>query len=1037
MRSEIANILSAGKRHQSSGRQRSESACYSAVHLFLTTTDSRRSIKRSDKSVVLLALLSRILHRVLLLDGAYSGWQADEPCEDCGIPMGVIVSCVDTPQLVRALFDVSTMISEFQSCGVITATAFRVFAEDGLRLLFGLLASADDGGQIVRQQSLSLSEWIVQMSVRNECFFSRGIVVWRIFELCANLSNRCTDGCFANDGKPSRVDLLNFIIDSVKVCCGMGGSVETNHLFEQLYSLMAGLLWLSGTQHQSRIAHISGDGDMSISNKDKRLVEHFVSRLVLHNSSETFHSAAVDGTLRGLLRVLLVLASKGSSMCSLLGRTEVPFVSGWEGRLDLVKHLYSRCLFPQNDRFADAPPLETLKTVYQTADSRRLATTLLLRLCDCDPLSLSRLLQVANGLDTDLAVSHTSNFSRKCLHQWNYDPNQLAREVGAQVGLSNQGGTCYMNAFLQQLYHIPSFVDGLLAINRTSSNDLSENEAMLFQLQVMFGSMRLSQRRYYDTLPFCRSFIDYDGQPVNLGEQKDINEFAGMLFDKLEHNKDCAALLADTLQGTMVWKTRSTESAYRSEREEPFYMITVEVKDKGSLEGSLELTVAEELFSGDNRIEDSDGRKVEALRRCAIRQLPPTLIVHLKRFEFDLETMHRKKVNDRISFPTKLDMFPYTEQGLATKELLLAVGGFGGPEVPNRPTDEFQYSLKGVVAHVGAIDRGHYYSFIKSDGLQGVEAEWREYNDRSVLPFSSESLERECFGGADDSTGTEQPSRVRENSAYLLIYERVSGLMCSEALSLPGFRDVDSPVTERSVIVRRPKKSRPVIIAEAVEAAVWRANMQFQTDRFLFDSINIQFILQLLHVGGRHPQLDGSLNIDIPAVAINCFPLLVMTGLRLVLEVVVRARVRKFVHMYFSRLEEIILADSQTGKSAEAVIDELTRADIDNSSWLYPGGLLSGQSSGGQSKYQVVLDATQRSCHPWLLEMMMYCPHGEAALSFSRVLITCVKVLRPFQNASYLLKIEGQHVSSISKLVCCLMVLLEKLLPDDAGRKDG
>ena len=46
----------------------------------------------------------------------------------------------------------------------------------------------------------------------------------------------------------------------------------------------------------------------------------------------------------------------------------------------------------------------------------------------------------------------------------------------------------------------------------------------------------------------------------SLGEQKDINEFAGMLFDKLENNKECGSLLASTIQGTIVWKTRSTET---------------------------------------------------------------------------------------------------------------------------------------------------------------------------------------------------------------------------------------------------------------------------------------------------------------------------------------------------------------------------------------------------------------------------------------------------------------------------------------------
>ena len=36
------------------------------------------------------------------------------------------------------------------------------------------------------------------------------------------------------------------------------------------------------------------------------------------------------------------------------------------------------------------------------------------------------------------------------------------------------------------------------------------------------------------------------------------------------------------------------------------------------------------------------------------------------------------------------------------------------------------------MAHVGAIDRGHYYSFIK----ERTSDKWLEFNDRTVVPFS-------------------------------------------------------------------------------------------------------------------------------------------------------------------------------------------------------------------------------------------------------------------------------------------------------------
>ena len=43
-------------------------------------------------------------------------------------------------------------------------------------------------------------------------------------------------------------------------------------------------------------------------------------------------------------------------------------------------------------------------------------------------------------------------------------------------------------------------------------------------------------------------------------------------------------------------------------------------------------------------------------------------------------------------------------------------------------------SPPGIVAHIGAIDRGHYYSFVKERATD----KWIEFNDRSVLPFSAE-----------------------------------------------------------------------------------------------------------------------------------------------------------------------------------------------------------------------------------------------------------------------------------------------------------
>ena len=44
------------------------------------------------------------------------------------------------------------------------------------------------------------------------------------------------------------------------------------------------------------------------------------------------------------------------------------------------------------------------------------------------------------------------------------------------------------------------------------------------------------------------------------------------------------------------------------------------------------------------------------------------MLMTLKRFEFDFDTMQRVKVNDYFEWPMDLDMSPYTQEYLAKKE---------------------------------------------------------------------------------------------------------------------------------------------------------------------------------------------------------------------------------------------------------------------------------------------------------------------------------------------------------------------------------
>lgn len=49
----------------------------------------------------------------------------------------------------------------------------------------------------------------------------------------------------------------------------------------------------------------------------------------------------------------------------------------------------------------------------------------------------------------------------------------------------------------------------------------------------MFLNLMYSERKAYNPKPFCFAFKDYEGNPTNISEQMDIDEFSGILFDRL------------------------------------------------------------------------------------------------------------------------------------------------------------------------------------------------------------------------------------------------------------------------------------------------------------------------------------------------------------------------------------------------------------------------------------------------------------------------------------------------------------------------
>lgn len=471
---------------------------------------------------------------------------------------------------------------------------------------------------------------------------------------------------------------------------------------------------------------------------------------------------------------------------------------------------------------------------------------------------------------------------------WEHLPSYGRKAVGGYVGLKNAGATCYMNSVFQQLFMQPEVRKSVLSCSEC--DDVEKAGSVFFQLQAMFGALLGSSLDHYTPQGFWCAYRDYDGMPINLREHQDAFEFFNRLYDAIDETLKAThqeTTLTRIFGGVFAQQVICRGCPHRSEREEPFAAISVDVKNKKDLLESLEAFVRGDLLEGDNAYYcDECGVKVDALKRVCVKSLPHTLVIHLKRFDFDYETMQRLKLKDRFEFPTHIDMKPYTVEGLALRETqsqaTCSPSGVSNDlsDMSNKqdeagrirtnllkPDSYYQYDLVGVVVHSGTAFAGHYYSYIKQrPGDQplncggGRTGRWIAFDDKHVEPYDANDLEKDCFGGKysvdvyDNFLKTTTPQEFdRPNSAYMLLYERSQHeAPCGysparTAMSLTkDDDDGDELMKENSMPELLPDLS--LQMPASVHRSVWEENLRFVHENHLMDKDYFRFLLRLVEV---------------------------------------------------------------------------------------------------------------------------------------------------------------------------------------------
>lgn len=141
---------------------------------------------------------------------------------------------------------------------------------------------------------------------------------------------------------------------------------------------------------------------------------------------------------------------------------------------------------------------------------------------------------------------------------------------------------------------IPTFRNDILSIEDPNHANNPDEDNTFLQWQTLFTGLLLSQKQYMNPKAWCHSFKDWDGNPTNVVEQMDVEEYMNQLFDKLE-NSIKGTPYEKTFQyhfgGVTANEILCKGCPHSYERTEPFLNIGVTVKNKKSIHEGLEAYV--------------------------------------------------------------------------------------------------------------------------------------------------------------------------------------------------------------------------------------------------------------------------------------------------------------------------------------------------------------------------------------------------------------------------------------------------------------
>ncbi|KAF7405145.1 hypothetical protein HZH66_004051 [Vespula vulgaris] len=370
------------------------------------------------------------------------------------------------------------------------------------------------------------------------------------------------------------------------------------------------------------------------------------------------------------------------------------------------------------------------------------------------------------------------------------------------VGLVNQAMTCYLNSLLQALYMTPEFRNALYNWEYIEGSEKDETKSIPYQLQKLFLNLQTSTKSAVETTSLTKSF----GWNSNEAwQQHDIQELCRVMFDALElkfRNTEQADLINRLYEGKMNDYVKCLECGTEKSREDTFLDIPLPVRPFGSniaynsVEEAIKAFVQYETLEGANQYHcEKCNKKCNAQKGLKFTKFPYLLTLHLKRFDYDNNSCHRIKLNDKVTFPDTLFLNSFissTNQESPSGEEDIGVGvkcddssttdsGTLDDDCP--PCDNNLTNSSSLTNHDPDDDEGidmsngpstsncnkHNHKNEKHQDFR--TREWWCFNDQSVTQITQDDIQKTYGGGSTRAyySGAYSSS----TNAYMLMYRQI------------------------------------------------------------------------------------------------------------------------------------------------------------------------------------------------------------------------------------------------------------------------